>query len=299
MPELPEVETLRRSLYPKLIGQRISEVEVREPKIVSGNGQRRDVTEDKARKFEYSLTGERITDIERRAKQLILRLESGACVLIHLKMTGQLVYTEDTSSRPLWGGHPIELTENHIPHKHTHIIWTLESGMLVYNDVRKFGYVLYHENYQALENGGYFARLGVDPFDSAFTDVYFCNKLQKTQRTLKSALMDQEIVVGLGNIYVDETTHRARIDPRRAACSLSDEECQILRKNIFSVLNRAVELGGSSVANYILADGSRGTYAREHQVYNRAGKPCVTCGTVLEKTKITNRTTVYCPKCQT
>ena len=299
MPELPEVESLRRSLLPNVVGRSIRDIEVREPKIIAGAGQQREVTEEKARRFENNLTGATIEGIERRGKQLIVVFACGARVLIHLKMTGQLVYVDTEHEQSVWGGHPIELTEARVPHKHSHLIWNLDHGQLIYNDVRKFGYVLYYPDQERLDKAGHVQRMGREPLAESFTKEYLCSKLQETGRSLKSALMDRDIVAGLGNIYVDETAHQAGIDPRRAANTLSQEECGKLHTAIQRILSRAIEMGGSSVANYILADGSRGTYAREHQVYNRAGQACLTCSTPLEKTEITSRTTIYCPNCQT
>ncbi|MFB6225591.1 MAG: bifunctional DNA-formamidopyrimidine glycosylase/DNA-(apurinic or apyrimidinic site) lyase [Candidatus Paceibacteria bacterium] len=298
MPELPEVESLRQSLLPQVEGQVVQSIEVKEPKIVAGRGQQRTVTSEKARTFEQQLSGERIVDIQRKAKQLIIIFSSGKHILVHLKMTGQLVYVANTADTPIWGGHPIELTEQTLPHKHTHIIFYLENGRLMYNDVRKFGYVLYYQNNDALEQTGIFEDLGWEPLSDAFTEEAFCSRIAQTRKAIKTVFMEGNIVTGLGNIYADEVCFRAGIQPGRAANSLSAEECSNLYYAIRTIISRAIEMGGSSVANYILADGRRGTYAREHKVYNRAGKACYVCGTTLHKTLISNRTTVFCPQCQ-
>jgi len=298
MPELPEVESLKQSLLPYVCGQVVRSVEVKEPKIVAGKGQKRTVTDEKARIFEQQLSKERIADVQRRSKQLIVVFQSGKCMLVHLKMTGQLVYVAHTANTPVWGGHPIELTEQTLPHKHTHIIFHLEYGDLMYNDVRKFGYVLYYPNKEEIERTGVFHNLGREPLSDEFKESEFCMELFQTKKALKTVFMEGRIVTGLGNIYADEVCFRAGLRPERAANTLSSEECNKLYTAIRKIIARAIEMGGSSVADYILADGRRGTYAREHYVYNRAGKQCYVCGNILQKTRIAGRTTTFCLQCQ-
>ena len=296
MPELPEVESLRRSLLPYLGGKTIQDVEVLKPKLVSASGTKRSEDHDKVREFQNQVIGETIQDISRRAKHLIVHFVSGKCLVIHLKMTGQLVYTQNQVH--MWGGHPIQTSEEQLPHKHSHIIFHLDEGILYYNDVRMFGYILYYPSFSQAQEYHAFGSLGVEPLSEDFTLTHFA-EIQKKRKTIKSALLAQDIVTGLGNIYVDEVCFRARVQPQRLATHLSDLETQQLYQAIRDILSKAVEMGGSSVANYILSDGSKGTYAREHKVYNRGGKQCLICGTTLEKIKIQNRSTVYCSYCQT
>lgn len=296
MPELPEVESLRKSLLPYLVGKTIRQVEVLKPKLVSASGTKRSEDFEKVGEFRDKVTGEMVTDISRRAKHLVIHFTSGACLVVHLKMTGQLVYTSEETH--LWGGHPIQTSEEQLPHKHSHIIFHLDQGTLYYNDVRMFGYVLYYPSLAQASQYHAFDSLGVEPLSQDFMRQSLV-PLQGKRKTIKSALLAQDIVTGLGNIYVDEVCFRAGVRPHRLATSLSDDEVTSLYQAICEILPKAVEMGGSSVANYILSDGSKGTYAREHKVYNRGGKVCFVCGNTLEKITLQNRTTVYCPQCQT
>ena len=297
MPELPEVESLRRSLVPHVVGQTIQSVEVHKPKLVSSKGTIRRPSSSKKKKFERGLTQETIKQIDRKAKNLIIHFESGKVLLIHLKMTGQLVYQED-GERLALGGHPIEVSEHELPNKHSHIIFELERGTLFYNDVRMFGYLLLYDSWDDLAAEQHFDNLGVDPLAEEFTLEHFRNGLKDRKAKLKTVLMNQEVVTGLGNIYADEDCFAAGVRPDRACNSLSDEELAKLHAEIQRIIQTAVEQGGSSVANYIMADGSRGTYAREHKVYGRGGKECLVCGNQLAKTTMNNRTTVLCLHCQ-
>ncbi len=297
MPELPEVESLRRSLEPYIIGQDIRSVLVYKPKLVSAHGTVRLENLAKVAEFERELPGETISSIQRVAKNLLIHLQSGKVLLVHLKMTGQLVYQEGNENKAL-GGHPIQMSEQELPNKHSHIIFRLSRGTLYYNDVRMFGYVLYYPNLMTLQSIHSFDQLGMEPLSDAFDLELFKKELKSRKRVLKTALLSQDIVVGLGNIYVDEVCFRAGVSPHRVTNTLKEAELVKLYEAIKMILARAVEQGGSSVANYIMADGSRGTYAREHAVYGRAGKPCLICKTPLESTKIQSRTTVSCPQCQ-
>jgi formamidopyrimidine-DNA glycosylase len=296
MPELPEVESLRRSLLPFVIGQKIKKVTVLLPKLVSGKGTKREASKTKHREFVLGLEGKTIKQIERRAKNLIFKLSDGGILLVHLKMTGQLAFKGKKNL--VVGGHPIQESEAKLPNKHSYITFELSNGNLYYNDVRQFGYVLYFKNQLALDNEKHFEKLGVEPLSEDFTLAYFKKTLPKKSGVIKKVLLDQEIVVGLGNIYADESLFTAKILPTRRASSLKPKEIENLYNAITKIMLRAVELGGSSVANYIMADGKRGTFAREHKVYKRAGKPCLICGNTLQKSVVAARTTVFCKVCQ-
>lgn len=297
MPELPEVESLRRSLVPHVVGQKIQSVVVHKPKLVSSKGTVRRPSSSKKKKFERGLVGETITQIDRRAKNLIIHFESGKVLLVHLKMTGQLVYQED-GQRLALGGHPIEASEHELPNKHSHIIFELERGTLFYNDVRMFGYLLLYDSYDQLTSEQHFDNLGVDPLSEEFTLEVLQSGLSERKAKLKTVLMNQEVVTGLGNIYADEACFAAGVRPDRTCNSLSEAELVTLHAEIQRIIRTAVDQGGSSVANYIMADGSRGTYAREHKVYGKGGKECLVCGNALVKTTMNNRTTVFCLHCQ-
>lgn len=297
MPELPEVEALRLGLVKFLVGQKITRVEVREPKLVSGQGNVRQASAEKTRAFIRGLTDKKIVAINRRAKNLILKLAPDGTMLVHLKMTGQLIYREHDKNKVV-GGHPIEISEETLPNKHSHIIFTLDRGTLYYNDTRKFGYLLFYPNQKEFERKNHFQKIGLEPFDNQFTSEYLHKSLKNGKKILKTALMDQGIVTGLGNIYCDEVCFVAGVQPIRKTASLSTLESHRIYSAIKKILPRAIKLGGSSIVNYRLADGSRGNYAREHKVYGRGGEKCFRCSQILTITKINNRTTVYCKKCQ-
>ena len=199
---------------------------------------------------------------------------------------------------PVFGGHPIEISEKTLPNKHTHIIFELDKGTLYYNDTRMFGYVLYFKDKNTLEKDGHFKNLGKEPLDKDFSLNYFKESLKDKKSKIKSVLMSQSVVVGVGNIYTDESLFEAGIDPRRQASSLKDIEITKLYKVIIRILKKAIKVGGSSVATYRLIDNTRGNYAREHKVYGKDGEKCVNCGTKLKKILINTRTTIFCPKCQ-
>lgn len=302
MPELPEVESLRRALQMRLKGQKIKKVSVFRPKLVSGKGNIRAASGRKKAAFIRGLTGERFSAVERRAKNLIFRFASGKLMLVHLKMSGQFVYKE-AGKKAVTGGHPIEISESKLPNKHTHIIFELTrpgraGSTLFYNDTRMFGYLLYYPDAAALEKENHFSALGVEPLSPEFTEEYLYRALKNKKGALKSVLMNQGVVVGLGNIYADEAAFEAGVRPTRKANTLTRPEVEKLYAAIKRILPRAIELGGSSVATYRLLDNSRGNYAREHKVYGKAGENCPVCAGPLKKIIVNGRTTVYCPRCQ-
>ncbi len=294
MPELPEVESLRRSLIPFVQEKTITKIQITKPKLVSSRGTIRSVNEEKTKQFISQLTNETIQDVQRRAKNLIFIFKSGKIMLVHLKMTGQLVYQD--SKKQISGGHPINNLQ--LPSKHTHLIFTLNEGTLYYNDIRQFGYLLFFADSDSLYSGNHFAHLGPEPLDANFSLTKFSQAMESKKTTLKSVLLDQKVVVGLGNIYADEVCFYAKVLPTRNCQTLTTSEKKLLFYGIQKILNKAISLGGSSIANYLLADGSQGNYVREHKVYGRGGKPCLICNHILKSIKLKGRTTVYCPQCQ-
>ena len=301
MPELPEVEALRRGLVQKVVGSKILNVQVLNEKLVAGKGTNRKANKEKTKEFVESLKNKKIVEIKRRAKNLIFVLNTKEIILVHLKMTGQLVFvpippltlpinrgrTQNNSSpinrggqMGFVGGHPIQESETSLPHKHTYIIFQLDNGTLYYNDVRQFGYCLYYKNEDVLDEEKHFENIGMEPFDKKFTLKYFKEHLCKTpgglQRTtpIKKVLLDQEVVVGCGNIYCDEVLWASSVLPTRPVKSLSDKEIEKIYKNILKILDKAINSGGSSVANYLLADGKRGNYTDYHKVYKKQGQRC-------------------------
>jgi formamidopyrimidine-DNA glycosylase len=297
MPELPEVENLRRGLARKILGQKIKRIEVRKPKLVSGKGNIRSASQKVTREFIKGLTGEVIADIDRRAKNLVFRTKRGRILLVHLKMSGQFVYRE-RGRNLVEGGHPIEISEKELPNKHTHLIFELSKGTLFYNDTRMFGYLLYYPDTARFEKENHFGGLGLEPLDPAFTLEYFRTVLKEKKGKVKTVLMNQAIVTGLGNIYADEVCFMASVRPVRQVSSLKPKEVENIYKAIRFIIPNAIEQGGSSVATYRLLDESRGNYAREHKVYGKTGERCIVCETPLKTVQVNNRTTVFCERCQ-
>lgn len=298
MPELPEVESLRRSLISAgLIGKKILAVEVLEPKMVSNKGNKRRVSKTKTEEFIKGLTGKKIILLDRRAKNLIFRLSDGGIILVHLKMTGQLVYQEK-NHQPVLGGHPIEESVRNLPNKFTRVIFKLDKGNLFYNDTRKFGYLLYYPSEKSFENESHFKALGPEPLSEEFTLEYFLHILKQNRRSLKAALLDQGIVTGLGNIYCDETAFASGIRPSRICTTIKKPEAEKLYSAIRRILAKAIELKGTSISDYLLSDGRRGNYARELRVYGKSGEKCEKCKKSLKTIQLAGRTTVFCPHCQ-
>ena len=318
MPELPEVENLRVGLEREIKNQKILSAEVRLPKLVSGTGNKRKSSKTKAVEFIKGVSGKKIVEIDRRAKNLIFKLSDGSAILVHLKMSGQFVYKSSRQGNIVEGGHFPEIPnkpgsrtsggaqrqeftnrpEVSLPGKHTHIIFKLEKGTLFYNDTRTFGYLIYYKNLEELHRSETLKNLGPEPLSEEFSLEYFAKALRNKKKNLKSALLGQEVVVGLGNIYVDEACFHAGINPSRMTHKLKSEEVKKLYAAIKKILPRAIHLGGSSVATYMLLDESRGNFAREHKVYGKDGDPCINCKRPLSKKTLAGRTTVFCKNCQ-
>ncbi|MEB6547875.1 DNA-formamidopyrimidine glycosylase [Heyndrickxia sporothermodurans] len=273
MPELPEVETIRRTLQELVVGKTIRNVSVFWPKIIKKPVE--------IEQFTDALQGETITDINRRGKFLIINTNTYALVS-HLRMEGKygLFSKEETID------------------KHTHVIFHFTDGTeLRYRDVRKFGTM--HLFLKGEENSQLpLLQLGPEPFSSDFTKKYLQDKLRKTERKIKPALLDQTVVTGLGNIYVDEALFRAQIHPDRKANTLTGREITLLHREIIETLSEAVEKGGSTIRSYVNSQGQIGMFQLELLAYGRKGEPCKRCGTPIEKTVTGGRGTHFCPKCQ-
>ena len=273
MPELPEVETVRRRLEPALVGRRFEHVEIDDPRLTR--------PEDPA-EVAAELTGERVEALERRGKYLVVRFESGRVLLIHLRMTGTLLHAAP--------GKPTD-----IPHRRA--VVNLDDGSdVVYRDVRRFGTWLLVEP-DALDS--YLAqRLGGEPLGRTFTTRSLAASLANRRAPVKAALLDQRTLAGLGNIYVDEALWRARIHPLRAARELDADEVRALREGIKRALEVGIRRQGATLRDYRQPDGSAGSMQNEFKVYGRLGEPCDRCGTLIEKTRVAGRGTWYCPACQ-
>ncbi|MGM0903408.1 MAG: DNA-formamidopyrimidine glycosylase [Bacillota bacterium] len=273
MPELPEVETVRKTLESLVIGKEIKNVSIYWPKMVKHPVE--------VEQFTDALRGQHILEMGRRGKFLIFYTEDFA-MISHLRMEGKYgVYSSDL---------PIE--------KHTHAIFSFTDGSeMRYKDVRKFGtFHLYLKGSEFKEPP--LIGLGPEPFSDDFTLAGLKEKLAKTTRKVKPALLDQKVLVGLGNIYVDEALFRSKIHPERIASSLSEKEIATLHKEIINTLSEAVEKGGSTIRSYINSQGQIGMFQLELYVYGRQNEPCKKCGTALKKTVVGGRGTHFCPKCQ-
>lgn len=287
MPELPEVETIRRQLAHELVGVLISRVAVRLPKIIRGS----------ATWFAREVRGKRILAIKRRGKYLYWELRGGQTIMLHLKMTGQLIYQRGRTMRV--GGHPIPRGTDGLPNRYTHVVFSLSNGGTVYfNDLRQFGFI---ELLPTQSIDAYFRKLamGPEPLLSGFTLAYF-NALLKRRpgTTIKQLLLDQTAIAGIGNIYAIESLFRARIKPMRRVKTIKPAEARLLYQSIKVILQRAVVAQGSSADRYVDAYGEPGKYFPRLQMYGRVGQPCHRCGTIIHGLKIGGRGTTYCPQCQ-
>ena len=269
MPELPEVETVRRSLERLIVGQTIAAVEVREPRL------RRPLAAD----FVAALAGRAICQVERRGKYLQVGLDNGQVWLIHLGMTGQLVV-----------GHP-----DQAPRPHDHIIIVLGNGQCVrYNDTRRFGLMAVGSEEQVTAWTG----LGVEPLSPKFSSQYLWSKTQNTQRTIKDVLMDQRVVAGIGNIYASELLFRAGVRPAGVAAALNRQAVERIVKAAKTVLREAIRHRGSSISDYLDGEGQPGSFQGRFRVYDREGKPCRVCRTPIRREVRGGRSAFLCPTCQ-
>jgi formamidopyrimidine-DNA glycosylase len=280
MPELPEVETIARDLRPQLAGRRIETVQLtRDPAI-----RRRLVRYPNATKFVRSLRGRTIRSVERRGKYLVMPLDqNGQRLVVHLGMTGHLRVWEPEET----------------PVKHTHFRALLDSGLeLRYDDPRQFGRLLLGTQEELVAARAFPAKLGPEPIHGDLTEAEFDRIVKSRRRPIKSALLDQSFLAGVGNIYADEACFRAGIRPSRWTHRLTARERRALYSSIQEVLENSIAARGSSIINYVDAFGVRGGNQEKLLVYGRSGEPCVTCGTPLQGTRLAGRGTVYCRKCQ-
>jgi formamidopyrimidine-DNA glycosylase len=262
MPELPEVETVVRTLAPHLLGRR----------IVSALFSSRFVTPGNRKTLAGHLTGRTVQSVQRRGKFIVIGLEEGGFTVdtltVHLGMTGRLLL--DAS-----------------PGKHTHGIFTLDSGTLIYDDPRQFGRILWNHD---------LSRLGPEPLEIGIPE--FQARMKKRKTSIKALLLNQAFLAGMGNIYVDETLFAARVHPLAMASRLSAPRVAAIHQHMREILSAAIRQGGSSISDYVNAQGDRGWFQLQHQAYGREGEPCPVCGTPIRKTIVAQRGTHYCPRCQ-
>jgi formamidopyrimidine-DNA glycosylase len=273
MPELPEVESVRRQLEPALVGRRFDRVSIDDSRLVRPY---------EPAEVAAELEGERVAAVERRGKYLVVRFESGRVLLIHLRMTGSLLHAPAGS-----------LQDD--PHRRA--VVRLEDGSdVAYRDVRRFGTWLLLEPGEAEPYLG--ARVGDEPLDTLFTAARLGERLAGRRTSLKAALLDQRTVAGIGNIYADEALWRARLNPLRPAAGLDRAELRRLHRAIRAALEHGLARQGSTLRDYRLPDGSAGSMQNEFHVYGRRDEPCDRCGTAISRTQVAGRTTWFCPKCQ-
>lgn len=273
MPELPEVETIVADLRPHLTGRTIVGCELIFPTIVRY---------PEPEVFIDSVAGMRIAGMRRRGKFILIDLDSDVVLVVHLGMTGQLRLVDPVT--------PIE--------KHTHVIFTLDDGRhLRYRDPRRFGRLLLGTE-ESLLASKKMPRLGPEPIDPSFVPDELYRSLRKRRTSLKAVLLDQGAIAGVGNIYADESMHRARLRPDRIASGLSRKSAQRLHESLRDSLLMAIKNRGSSVDTYRDAWGEIGGQQEKLLVYGRAGEPCFTCGRPLAMIRLAGRSTVFCTKCQ-
>ena len=276
MPELPEVETVSQGIKSKLLNHKISKVIVK----------RRDLRFRMDTKLEQKITNTKINSVSRRAKYILINLDNGLTVIIHLGMSGRIVVEDLKSSKNIF--------------KHTHLeIITTSKKKMKFIDPRRFGSVLLHET-NNLNTHKLIKNLAPEPLTKEFNATYLFKALKGRSANIKSIIMNQFIVVGVGNIYASESLYKAKIRPGRQAKSLSLTECVLLAKSIKKVLKRSIKLGGSSINDYSLVDGNLGFFQREFEVYGKEGKICrkKTCHSKILRIVIAQRSSFYCSKCQ-
>jgi formamidopyrimidine-DNA glycosylase len=287
MPELPEVETIRCGLEPKLGGQTIKDVSSDSPRHLNYP----------LRVYQGLVKGKKIKAVLRRAKIIYFQLSDKSVVAFHLKMTGQLIYKDKKSE--VIGGHPNMAAVQDLPNKYTHVTFTFSSGAhLYFNDIRRFGWAKFYTNEQfdeELKKLDY----GPEPLTKDFNEEFLAKSLAAhPNTTVKQLLTNQHIIAGIGNIYADEVLFAAKVKPQRKAGGVKKEEITRIVTEIKKILPLAISCGGSSISDYINADGKKGSYADYHQVYGRYDEPCFVCKRELKRITIGGRTSTFCSHCQ-
>lgn len=306
MPELPEVETICRQLQAHIAGKTIKTVEVLYPKVVQGKS-----TTD----FVRALNGRRVREIGRQGKLILIRLSGDETLVVHLKMTGRLILQptrhperSEGSRTNVRNAHTREIlqsprgslrmTESGVT-KSTEVIFTFQDGTrMFYDDMRRFGYmkILPTAQESALVHK---EKMGIDFFDSALTAEKFSALIRSRGGSqIKTLLLDQSLVSGIGNIYAQEACFSARVHPERKVLSLDNQEASVLYHALYKIMKKAIACGGTTADDYRDAYGEKGKFALHLKVYGREGKPCLRCKTKLFKKFIGGRGTVFCPKCQ-
>ncbi len=290
MPELPEVETVKRGLLKLIVSKTIKSVEHDWPKSFPNS--QSDV--------DSFLIGASITAVRRRAKILIIDLSTDYSLVIHLKMTGQLVYVGSEPGSRFGAGHPNDSLLTELPDKSTRVIFVFnDKSHLYFNDQRKFGWVRLLPSFE-LEKREFISKLGPEPLEPEFTfDLFFERLKRRKGSNIKAVILDQTTLSGVGNIYADESLWGAMIHPSTLVVDIPKSKLKKLHSEIIYVLNLSIDKGGSTSRNYVNAEGKKGSYLEFAKVFRRENLPCPRCGTVIEKIRVAGRGTHFCPKCQT
>jgi formamidopyrimidine-DNA glycosylase len=278
MPELPEVETVRRGLVPRMVGHRITRLIQR----------RKDLRVKLPARFATKVEGRTVTAIDRRAKYLLLRLDDGQTLIIHLGMSGRMTLHDARSAAE----HPFE--------RHDHVVFDMDDGWQVrFNDARRFGLMLLVPT-ESVERHKAFKGLGPEPLDAAFDGLTLAARLKGRKTPIKAALLDQKTLVGVGNIYACEALYLSGISPRRSAHTVQGDRAERLVSAIKQVLLRSIDDGGSTLRDHVQPGGELGYFQTRFKVYDRAGAPCLTkqCGHLVKRLVQAGRSTFYCAHCQ-
>ena len=287
MPELPEVETVRRGLAELIVGRTIVGATTHEsPKSFPNSPA--DVGQ--------FLIGAQVVAVRRRAKVLLIELSTEYTLVTHLKMTGQLVVR---GTHNFGAGHPNDSLIGELPDRSTRVTLDFDDGShLYFNDQRKFGWMKLVPTIE-VPNIDFMKKVGPEPLEDDFSPEQFCERFKRRAKTsIKAALLDQTVIAGVGNIYADESLWGAKIDPRRKVADVTEAEFAALYTELRAVMNLAIEKGGSTDKNYVNAEGKRGSYMDFARVFRREGQACPRCGTTIEKIKHAGRGTHFCPGCQ-
>jgi formamidopyrimidine-DNA glycosylase len=284
MPELPEVETIKNDLKKKVLEKTIIDIEIRQNKIVKND----------KKIFVKKLLNKKFIQIDRRGKLLIFMINSDLYLLVHLKMTGQLVYKDKKNI--IAGGHTLTNVNSELPNKYSHVIFSFKDGSkLFFNDLRRFGYL------QIVDQNGLdrvLIRFGIEPLTESFRLPIFSAIIKKYQAPIKAVILNQKHIAGIGNIYADESLFLAGIKPDRKSNSLNNEEIKKLFLAINKVIKNAIKYRGTTFNNYVDASGNTGGFLKRLKVYGRKGEKCFGCKNEIEKIKVAGRGTSYCPGCQ-
>jgi formamidopyrimidine-DNA glycosylase len=281
MPELPEVEVVKLFLEDKLLHQKISNLEILNQKSFLGDSK--------------LVEGQEITQFSRTGKQLSIFLNNNYILLVHLKMTGQLIYID---SQKTILGHPTKDAFMSLPNKSTRLIFTFKNkSKLYFNDQRKFGWIKLLTKDELVESQ---SNLGLDIFDPKFSPDYIFSQLQHSSRAIKTVLLDQHFFAGIGNIYANDALFLSSIHPKTPAKKITLSQAKLIHKHLIDIMRQSVLAGGSTAKDnkYLHPDGSIGSNQFFFRVYERKGEPCLKCGTKIEYQKLGGRGTFFCPSCQ-